>query len=93
LAWAVLDFADPRAGSIWPPIFQTMHISPLTTDFVSLLSTYAEPLGCSLHGLFFYKTNTTGVSFPVASAANDAVDQQTESPDMFMRHDTYCETS
>ncbi|CAK7229512.1 hypothetical protein SBRCBS47491_007272 [Sporothrix bragantina] len=66
LAYSTLNFADPRAGSLWPPIFQTMHLSPLTSDF----------------------TNTTLQGYNVTSAAFDDVDQQTESPDMFMRDNT-----
>ncbi|KAF2761470.1 hypothetical protein EJ05DRAFT_473967 [Pseudovirgaria hyperparasitica] len=67
LVWSALNFADPRQGSIWPLIYQTMHISPLTSDF----------------------TNTDTTSYNVTSAAFDLVDQQTESPDLFMRNDTF----
>ncbi|CAK7205295.1 hypothetical protein SEUCBS139899_008064 [Sporothrix eucalyptigena] len=63
LAYATLNFADPRAGSLWPPIFQTMHLTPLTADF----------------------TNTTLQGWNVTSPAFDALDQQTESPDIFER--------
>jgi hypothetical protein len=35
LVFSALNFKDPRAGSIWPPIFQTLHISPLTDDFMN----------------------------------------------------------
>lgn len=67
LVFSALNFADPRAGSIWPPIFQTLHISELTADF----------------------TNTTRVSYPVKSEAFDLIDQQAESPDLFMRNGLY----
>jgi hypothetical protein len=33
--------------------------------------------------------NTTGVSYPVSSAAFDLIDHETESPDLFMRNGTY----
>jgi hypothetical protein len=32
LVFSALNFEDPRAGSIWPPIFQTLHVSELTPD-------------------------------------------------------------
>lgn len=67
LVFSALNFRDPRAGSIWPPIFQTLHISELSTDF----------------------TNTTLTSYPVTSAENDLFDQETESPDLFMRNGVY----
>ena len=35
LVFSALNFRDSRAGSIWPPIFQTLHISPLTEDFMN----------------------------------------------------------
>lgn len=35
LVFSALNFRDPRAGSLWPPIFQTMHISELTADFMN----------------------------------------------------------
>ncbi|CAJ2500892.1 Uu.00g037450.m01.CDS01 [Anthostomella pinea] len=35
IVFSALNFVDPRAGSIWPPIFQTMHISELTADFTN----------------------------------------------------------
>jgi len=62
-----LNFRYPAAGSLWPPIQQTLHISPLTPDFL----------------------NTTGVSHPVISAANDLIDQEAESPDLFRRNGHY----
>jgi len=37
LVFSALNFRDPNAGSIWPPIFQSLHISPLTSDFVGVL--------------------------------------------------------
>jgi len=67
IVFSALNFRDPRAGSIWPPIFQTLHISELTSDY----------------------TNTTQVSYPVRSTANDLIDQETESPDIFMRDGIY----
>ena len=39
LVFLALNFADPRAGSIWPPIFQTLHVSKLTDDFLSITQT------------------------------------------------------
>jgi hypothetical protein len=36
LIYSALNFMDPRAGSLWPPIYQTMHVSPLTSDYVSV---------------------------------------------------------
>ncbi|KAI3399609.1 hypothetical protein diail_6248 [Diaporthe ilicicola] len=39
LVWSVLNFRDPRAGSLWPPIFQTLHVSPLTDDFLNTTQT------------------------------------------------------
>lgn len=39
LTWSVLNFMDPRAGSLWPPIYQTMHVSPLTDDFLNTTQT------------------------------------------------------
>jgi hypothetical protein len=35
LVHSALNFQDPRAGSIWPQIYQTMKILELTDDFVS----------------------------------------------------------
>lgn len=67
IVFSVLNFHDPSAGSIWPPIFQTLHISELTSDY----------------------TNTTRVSYPVRSSADDLIDQETESPDIFMRDGVY----
>jgi Glycosyl hydrolases family 43 len=67
LVFSALDFSDPKAGSIWPPITQTMHISPLTDDF----------------------TNSTMVSYSVSSVANDFIDREAESPDIFMRNGMY----
>ena len=67
LVFSALNFADPRAGSIWPPIFQTLHVSELTTDYLS----------------------TTNVSYPVTSEAFDLIDQETESPDIFLRNGIY----
>ncbi|KAK4550273.1 hypothetical protein LTR36_003240 [Oleoguttula mirabilis] len=67
IVFSALNFVSPLAGSIWPPIFQTLHISELTDDF----------------------TNTTQVSYPVSSNITDLIDQETESPDIFMRHGKY----
>lgn len=67
IVFSALNFRDPRAGSIWPPIFQTLHISELTDNFM----------------------NTTGVSYPVRSPANDLIDQEAESPDIFVRNGIY----
>ena len=67
LVFSALNFRDPRAGSIWPPIFQTLHISELTPDYL----------------------NTTAISYPVASPAFDLIDQETESPDIFLRGGVY----
>lgn len=60
LVFSALNFRIPDAGSIWPPIAQTLHISPLNAEY----------------------TNTTGISYPIASSANDLVDNETESPDL-----------
>jgi hypothetical protein len=35
LVFSALNFRDPRAGSIWPPIFQTLHVSELTDDYLN----------------------------------------------------------
>lgn len=67
LVWSALNFRDPRAGSLWPPIFQTLHVSPLTDDFL----------------------NTTQTSTNVTSAAFDLLDQEAESPDLFVRNGIY----
>lgn len=67
LVFSALNFESPLAGSLWPPIFQNLHISPLTSDFL----------------------NTTLVSYPVVSAANDLIDNEAESPDIFMRNGEY----
>ncbi|USW54292.1 Putative glycoside hydrolase, family 43 [Septoria linicola] len=67
LVFSALNFRDPRAGSIWPPIFQTLHISELTSDL----------------------KNTTQVSYPVKSAELDLIDEEAESPDLFMRNGGY----
>lgn len=39
LIFSALNFADPRAGSIWPPMFQTLHVSKLTYDFLNTTQT------------------------------------------------------
>lgn len=67
LVFSALNFADPRAGDIWPPVFQTLHISELTEDL----------------------TNTTRVSYPVRTKEFDLIDQEAESPDLFVRNGTY----
>lgn len=67
LVWSALNFRDPRAGSLWPPIFQTLHVSPLTDDFL----------------------NTTQTSTNVTSAEFDLLDQEAESPDLFVRNGIY----
>ena len=42
IVFSALNFRDPRAGSLWPPIFQTLHISQLTSDFKNTtLQSYA----------------------------------------------------
>ncbi|KAJ9615591.1 hypothetical protein H2200_001666 [Cladophialophora chaetospira] len=64
LVFSVLNFRYPQAGSLWPPIQQTLHISQLTPDFL----------------------NTTQTSYNVTSAAVDLIDQEAESPDLFMRN-------
>lgn len=38
LIFGALNFRDPRAGSIWPPIFQGLHISELTSDYENTTS-------------------------------------------------------
>lgn len=35
LVFSALNFVDPRAGNIWPAIFQTMHVSELTEDLTN----------------------------------------------------------
>ena len=35
IVFSALNFRDPRAGSIWPPIFQTIHVSKLTDDYLN----------------------------------------------------------
>lgn len=35
IVFSVLNFRSPNAGSIWPPIFQTLHISELTPDYTN----------------------------------------------------------
>lgn len=67
LVWSALNFRDTRAGSLWPPVFQTLHVSPLTDDFL----------------------NTTQTSANVTSAEFDLVDQEAESPDLFVRNGIY----
>ncbi|EME38324.1 glycoside hydrolase family 43 protein [Dothistroma septosporum NZE10] len=64
LVFGALNFRDPRVGSIWPPIFQGLHISELTSDY----------------------ENTTFISYPVRSSANDLIDEEAESPDLFERN-------
>lgn len=67
LVWSALNFRDPRAGSLWPPLFQTLHVSPLTADFL----------------------NTTQTSTNVTSAGFDLVDQEAETPNLFVRNGIY----
>ena len=31
IVFSALNFRDARAGSIWPPVFQTLHMSELTS--------------------------------------------------------------
>ncbi|KAF2151532.1 glycoside hydrolase family 43 protein, partial [Myriangium duriaei CBS 260.36] len=64
IVFSALNFAYPNAGSIWPPIQQTLHISKLTSDL----------------------DNTTLTSYNVTSSAFDLIDQETESPDIFVRN-------
>jgi hypothetical protein len=35
IVFSALDFKSPNAGSVWPPIFQNMHASKLTADFMN----------------------------------------------------------
>ncbi|KAE9371196.1 glycoside hydrolase family 43 protein [Stipitochalara longipes BDJ] len=35
LVYSTLNFQDPRAGSMWPAIYQTSHIVQLTDDYLS----------------------------------------------------------
>lgn len=35
IVFSALNFRDPDAGSIYAPISQTLHVSQLTSDFVS----------------------------------------------------------
>jgi hypothetical protein len=71
LVFSALNFRYPGAGSIWPPIQQTLHISQLSADFL----------------------NTTQISYNVTSAAFDLIDQETESPDLFVRNGTFYVTA
>ncbi|KAH0282459.1 Arabinanase/levansucrase/invertase, partial [Aureobasidium sp. EXF-3399] len=66
IVFSALNFKSPDAGSFWPPIFQNMHASKLTADFM----------------------NTTRVSWPVVSNANDLIDNEAESPDIFKSGNT-----
>lgn len=38
LAFAAINALELGEGSLWPPFYQTMHITPLTDDFVSTAS-------------------------------------------------------
>ncbi|KEQ66123.1 Arabinanase/levansucrase/invertase [Aureobasidium melanogenum CBS 110374] len=67
IVFSALNFRDPRAGDVWPPIFQNMHVSKLTADFM----------------------NTTRQSWPVVSSANDLIDNEAESPEIFKVGSTY----
>lgn len=67
LVFSALNFRYPDAGSIWPPIQQTMHISQLTSDY----------------------KNVSTTSYPVTSNLTDLIDQEAESPDIFMRNGVY----
>jgi len=67
IVFSALNFKSPNAGSFWPPIFQNMHASKLTSDFM----------------------NTTRVSWPVVSTANDLIDNEAESPDVFKVGNTW----
>lgn len=35
IVFSALDFKSPDAGNVWPPIFQTLHASKLTPDFMN----------------------------------------------------------
>lgn len=35
LAWSALNPLNPQEGNLWPVLYQTMHITPLRSDFVS----------------------------------------------------------
>lgn len=90
LTWSVLNFVDPRAGSFWPAIFQTLHISPLTDDFVWSI---VPIIYVNVHTTNLAQLNTTQTTISnVTSAAFDLVDQQSESPDLFVRNGIYCES-
>ncbi|KAG9517633.1 Arabinanase/levansucrase/invertase, partial [Aureobasidium melanogenum] len=67
IVFSALNFRDPRAGSVWPPIFQNLHVGKLTPDFM----------------------NTTRQSWPIVSGANDLIDNEAESPDIFKQGDTF----
>ncbi|KAK4169644.1 glycosyl hydrolase [Cladorrhinum sp. PSN259] len=66
IVWSMLSFSSTQAGSIWPAIMQSTHISELTPDFMNL----------------------AGETFTISSPLNDLIDNQLESPDIFMRNGT-----
>jgi hypothetical protein len=35
IVFSALNFKSPNAGSLWPPIFQNMHVGKLTQDFMN----------------------------------------------------------
>ncbi|KAI4753143.1 Arabinanase/levansucrase/invertase [Aureobasidium sp. EXF-3400] len=35
IVFSALNFKSPNAGNVWPPIFQNMHASKLTSDFMN----------------------------------------------------------
>lgn len=55
LVFSALNFADPRAGSIWPPIFQTLHVIKLTDDFLNATQTSFSVLSDAFDLLDIFK--------------------------------------
>ncbi|THX73596.1 Arabinanase/levansucrase/invertase [Aureobasidium pullulans] len=35
IVFSALNFRSPNAGNVWPPIFQNLHVSKLTDDFMN----------------------------------------------------------
>jgi hypothetical protein len=87
LVYSTLNFQDPRAGSMWPAIYQTSHIVQLSDDYVSLI--YMGKIRICINSA---QLSTTKTSYNVTSAAFDLIDQQVESPDLFYRAPYYCKS-
>lgn len=85
MAWAALNPYDPRQGSLWPVIYQTMHTAVLTSDWVSKEAAHTSEV------LTVVQLNVSETNYNVTSAAFDLVDQELESPDIFERNGLFCE--